>query len=61
MAIDAVVSTLMFAALLWCLRVQLPSAIRTHDRFAVLSALLTAVLALVTWLFIGVVVRSSTP
>jgi cell division protein FtsX len=58
MQIDGVLSTAMLAALVWSLRFLLPKAIKEHDRFVLICALLTAALALIAWLFFAVGIRS---
>jgi hypothetical protein len=58
MQIDTVLSTAMLAALLWSLRFLLPKAIKEHDRFVLVCALLTAALALIAWMFFGTGITS---
>jgi len=58
MTLEAVVSTAMFAAVLWSVRFLVPRAIAAHDRLAFVCALLTAALALVAWGLLAAGVRS---
>jgi cell division protein FtsX len=58
MQIDGVLSTAMLAALFWSLRFLLPKAIKEHDQFVLICALLTAALALIAWLFFPIGIRS---
>ena len=58
MQLDAVLSTAMLAALFWSLRFLLPKAIKEHDRFVLVCALLAVALALLGWLFFAVGIRS---
>ena len=51
-------SIALLAGFIWAARFQVPKAIRTHDRLALVSALLTAALALVAWLTFGIALRS---
>lgn len=55
---EAVLSVAALGGFLWTLRYLVPKALKERDRFAVGSALLTAALALFTWLLIGVSVSS---
>jgi hypothetical protein len=54
MVLDAVLSVATLAGLLWAGRYLLPRALKEHDRFALVCAILTAALMLVLWLLIGV-------
>jgi hypothetical protein len=58
MDLEAAFSVAMLGAFIWALRFRLPRALQTQDRLAVTSAILTAVLALVGWLLIGIRVRA---
>lgn len=59
MTLEAVLSVAMLGCFIWVVRYLLPKAIKQHDRMAVACVVLTAVLALVLWLLIGVSTRSS--
>jgi hypothetical protein len=56
--VEAAFSIATLGGFLWALRFLLPKALRQHDALAVLSAVVTAVLSLFTWLLIGVTVVS---
>lgn len=58
MTVEAVVSTGMFAAVLWSISFLLPRAIATRDRLALVCAVLTAALAFVAWWLFAAGVRS---
>lgn len=52
--LETVLSITTLAGLIWVVRVLLPKAAKQDDRFALLCALLTLILALVVWFLIGV-------
>jgi hypothetical protein len=54
---EAALSVAMLAAFIWVLAWLLPRARREHDTFALVCALLTALVALVAFLFIGIGTR----
>lgn len=56
--VEAAFSIATLGGFLWALRFLLPKALRRHDALAVVSAVVTAVLSLFTWLLIGVTVVS---
>ncbi len=56
--VETVLSVATLGGFLWALRFLLPKALKEHDPLALGSALLTAGLALLTWLLIGVSVSS---
>ncbi len=56
--IEKVLSVLALAGAIWAARFLLPKAVREHDRFGEIVALLTAVGGLLTWLFLGIGARS---
>ena len=58
MILETVLSVAMLGGFIWVVRFLLPRAIKTHDRMALACVVLTAVLALVLWLMIGVTTRS---
>lgn len=59
MPFDMVLSIATLGGFIWVVRYLLPKAIKEREPFALACALLTAVLALLAWLLIGVVrVRS---
>jgi uncharacterized membrane protein len=51
---EAVFSIGMLGAFIWAVRFLLPKALEERDPFALTSAVLTAALALITWLAVGV-------
>jgi hypothetical protein len=55
--LETALSIGMLAAFIWALRVMLPRALRAHDALAITCAVLTAAIALLTWLLVGVGVR----
>ncbi len=57
MFFQTALSVLMLAAVFWVLMFLLPKARRDHDRFAIVCSVLTALVALVGWLFLGVGAR----
>ena len=54
---QSVLSIVMLGASIWVLLFLLPKARREHDRFGVLCSLLTALVGLVGWLFLGIGTR----
>jgi len=50
-------SAVMLGAVVWALAYLLPKARREHDTFAIVCSLLTAVVALLGWLLVGIGVR----
>jgi hypothetical protein len=54
MTLEGVFSLTMLAGFLWAVRVMLPRAVKERDGLALTSALLTAALTLLGWLFVGV-------
>ena len=59
MTLETVLSIAMLGAFIWAVRFLLPKAVKQHDPMALTCALLTAVLALLMWLLIGVGARSA--
>ena len=55
MIFETVLSIATLGGFIWVVRPLVPNAVRERDRFALACALLTAVLALLLWLLIGVV------
>ena len=55
---DAVLSIALLSGFIWAVRFLLPKAVREQDGMALTCAVLTAVLALLAWLLIGVSARS---
>jgi hypothetical protein len=58
MTFEAVFSVAMLGAFIWAVRFMLPIATKERDGLALTCAVLTAVLALLAWLLVGVSVRS---
>jgi hypothetical protein len=58
MPLETVLSVAMLAMSIWAVRFLLPKAIKEHDPMALLCAVLTAVVALLMWLLVGVGARS---
>lgn len=56
--VEVVFSVAMLGSFLWAMRFLLPKALKEHDPLAIAAAVLTAALALLTWLLIGVRVVS---
>jgi hypothetical protein len=54
MMVEAVFSVAMLGGFIWAVRFMLPKAVKVQDTLALTAALLTAVLALLGWLFVGV-------
>lgn len=59
MTLQTLVSVAMLGAFIWAVGFLLPKAIRAHDGLALTSAILTAILALFLWLWVGVGTRGS--
>mgnify|MGYP003576076974 CR=1 FL=1 len=53
-AVEAALSVAMLGCFLWAMRFLLPNALKARDPLAVVSAVVTAVLALITWLLVAV-------
>ena len=58
MPVETAVSVAMLTGFIWAAQVLVPRALRAGDPIAIASAVLTAVLALLMWLLVGVGVRS---
>jgi hypothetical protein len=58
MMFETLFSTALLAGFIWAMRFLVPRAIKQQDWLAVLSALLTAALALTAWLTFGIGLRS---
>jgi hypothetical protein len=58
MGVEAVLSPALLAMFLWELVYRLPKACRERDRFGILFSLLTGLVALFGWLFIGIGTRA---
>jgi uncharacterized membrane protein len=56
--VEAALSVAMLGGFLWAMRFLLPKALKEHDPLAIVAAIMTAALALLTWLLIGVRVVS---
>jgi uncharacterized membrane protein len=54
MTLEAVFSVAMLGGFIWAVRFMVPRAVKSHDPLAMTSAVLTAVLALLAWLLVGV-------
>ena len=52
--VDSILPITTLAAFLWVVRFLLPRAARQEDRFALVCALLTLLLAALLWFFAGV-------
>ena len=52
--VEAALSVAPLAVSLWAMRFLLPRALKERDPLAIGSAVLTAALALLTWLLVGV-------
>ena len=59
MTLQTLVSVAMLAAFIWAVGCLLPKALREHDGLALTAAILTAILALFLWLWVGVGTRGS--
>jgi hypothetical protein len=55
--LESILSVLALASAIWAARFLLPKAFRDHDRFGEIVAVLTAIAALLAWLFFGVRAR----
>ena len=51
---DSILPITTLAAFLWVVRFLLPRAAKEEDRFALVCALLTLILAGLVWFFVGV-------
>lgn len=51
---ESVVSVVLLGGAIWALLFQLPGATRDGDRFAIACSVLTALVGLIGWLFIGI-------
>jgi hypothetical protein len=58
MTFETLFSVAMLGGFIWAVRFLLPRAIKEHDRMALTCAVLTAALALLMWLLVGVGTRS---
>jgi hypothetical protein len=58
MMVEPLFSMALLAGFIWAIRFLLPRAIKQQDWLALLSALLTAALALTAWLMFGIGLRS---
>jgi len=58
MTVESAFSVAMLGTFLWALRFLLPKALKQHDPLAIISAVVTAALALLAWLLVGVSVVS---
>jgi hypothetical protein len=58
MTIEAALSVALLAMFLWEVGYRLPKAYRERDRFGVVFSLLTCLVALFGWLFIGIAART---
>jgi hypothetical protein len=56
--LETAIQILALGAAIWVFAFQLPRARREQDRFAVICSVLTGLLALIAWLFIGVGLHS---
>ena len=52
-SLESTVHVLALGAFIWVVTSQLPRAVRQHDRFSVVCSLITGLVALVLWLFVG--------
>lgn len=57
MTLESVLSIAMLAGFIWAVRFLVPKALKEHDVLAVTCAVLTAAVALLTWLLVGVGTR----
>ncbi len=57
MTLESILSVLVLASAIWAAWFLLPKALRDHDRFGEIVAVLTAIVALFAWLFFGVRAR----
>jgi len=58
MTFETVLSVAMLGGIIWVVRDLLPRAVKDRGAFALTCAVLTALLALLAWLFIGVGIRA---
>jgi hypothetical protein len=58
MPLETVVSIATLGGFIWAVRFLLPRAVKEHDPMALTCAVLTAAIALLLWLLIGVGARS---
>ena len=58
MAVESALSVVLLGASIWALTFLLPKARREHDRFGMVCSLLTALVGLIGWLYIGIGIRS---
>lgn len=58
MPLETVLSIATLGAFIWVVRHLLPKAVRKNDSMALACAVLTAIVALLMWLLIGVGTRS---
>ena len=58
MTLETVLSIAMLGSFIWAVRFLLPRAVKGQDPLALTCAVLTAALALLMWLLIGVGTRS---
>ena len=54
MVLETVLSIATLGAFIWVVRFLLPKALKEHDSLALTCAVLSAILALLMWLLIGV-------
>jgi uncharacterized membrane protein YozB (DUF420 family) len=59
MTLEVVLSVVTLSGFLWAVRFLVPKAAREHDALALACAILTAIIALLAWLLIGVGVGTS--
>jgi hypothetical protein len=58
MTLETVLSIATLGGFIWAVRFLLPTAVKEHDSMTLTCAVLTAALALLMWLLIGVGTRS---
>jgi hypothetical protein len=56
--LDGAIEVVALATAIWVFAFQLPKARRDQDPFALICSLLTGLLALVAWLFVGIRLQS---
>jgi len=56
--VETAFTVAMLGGFLWAVRFLLPKALKEHDALAIVAAVVTAALALLAWLLIGVRVVS---
>jgi uncharacterized membrane protein len=54
MAFEVISSVAMLGGFIWAVRFLVPKAVKEHDAMALICAVLTAAIALLAWLLIGV-------